>query len=125
MEWSVRTRKIAARSVGYFCIGIFFLLTTYIVYVYYTTLKRKKYKKFLFHIIFGNWIAINIYFNYIMAWLSSPGLAKYYQNLATRYPMCKKCSMKKPPRTHHCRWCDLCILKFDHHCPCKQFKNLN
>ncbi|CAF0792744.1 unnamed protein product [Rotaria sordida] len=67
--------------------------------------------------IFGNWLAINVFFNYIMAWLSSPGLAKDYQNLATQYPKCKKCSMNKPPRTHHCSWCDACILKFDHHCP--------
>jgi palmitoyltransferase len=124
MVWSVRTRKLSALSIGYFCIFVFFSLTIYIVYVYYTTLapsvlEKKEYKKFLFHFIFGNWLAINVYFNYIMAWLSSPGLAKNYQNLAIQYPACKKCSMNKPPRTHHCSWCDLCILKFDHHCPCK------
>ena len=130
MAWSVQTRKIAALSVGYLCIFVFFSLTTYIVYVYYTTiapsvLEKKEYKKFLFHIIFGNWLAINIYFNFIMAWLISPGRAKDYQNLATQYPACKKCSMNKPPRTHHCGWCDLCILKFDHHCPCEIIYNRN
>jgi len=124
MVWSVRTRKLSALSIGYFCIFVFFSLTLYIVYVYYTTLapsvlEKKEYKKFLCHFIVGNWLAINVYFNYIMAWLSSPGLAKNYQNLAIQYPACKKCSMNKPPRTHHCSWCDLCILKFDHHCPCK------
>jgi len=60
---------------------------------------------------------INIYFNYIMAWLTSPGYAKDFQSLATQYPACKKCSYHKPPRTHHCRWCDKCVLRFDHHCP--------
>lgn len=30
---------------------------------------------------------------------------------------CQKCSMPKPERAHHCRVCDRCILKMDHHCP--------
>ena len=36
---------------------------------------------------------------------------------------CKSCQKKnelfldKPNRTHHCRLCNFCILKMDHHCP--------
>jgi len=118
------TRKILSNSIGYFCILIFFLLTTYIVYVFYFqiapyVLERQEYMKFNFHFFFGNWLMVNIYFNYLMAWLTSPGLAKHYQYLAVQYPICKKCSLFKPPRTHHCSWCNLCVLRFDHHCPCK------
>lgn len=124
MAWSTQTRKRAALFMGYLCIAVFFALTIYVIYVFYSkiapsVLERKEYTKFVCHFIFGNWLAINIFFNYLMAWLSSPGLAKDYQNLATQYPKCKKCLMNKPPRTHHCGWCDLCVLKFDHHCPCK------
>uniref|UniRef100_A0A1A8K0J8 Palmitoyltransferase n=1 Tax=Nothobranchius kuhntae TaxID=321403 RepID=A0A1A8K0J8_NOTKU len=31
--------------------------------------------------------------------------------------ICKKCVAPKPPRTHHCSICSICILKMDHHCP--------
>ncbi|PVV02503.1 hypothetical protein BB560_003041 [Smittium megazygosporum] len=30
---------------------------------------------------------------------------------------CIFCKSYKPPRTHHCSDCDVCVLKMDHHCP--------
>ncbi|KAH8112627.1 zf-DHHC-domain-containing protein [Phellopilus nigrolimitatus] len=30
---------------------------------------------------------------------------------------CKKCGQIRPERAHHCRICNRCILKYDHHCP--------
>ncbi|KAL5549876.1 hypothetical protein UlMin_000052 [Ulmus minor] len=29
---------------------------------------------------------------------------------------CQKCSLYKPPRAHHCRVCQRCVLRMDHHC---------
>ncbi|KAF8869537.1 DHHC palmitoyltransferase-domain-containing protein [Mucidula mucida] len=31
--------------------------------------------------------------------------------------VCRKCAQRKPERTHHCRICNRCVLKYDHHCP--------
>eukprot|EP01114_Cavostelium_apophysatum_P000536 TRINITY_DN10489_c0_g1_i1.p1 TRINITY_DN10489_c0_g1~~TRINITY_DN10489_c0_g1_i1.p1 ORF type:complete len:285 (-),score=23.26 TRINITY_DN10489_c0_g1_i1:176-1030(-) len=40
---------------------------------------------------------------------------------------CEKCRLPKPERAHHCRGCNHCVLKMDHHCPwilnCIGFRN--
>lgn len=29
---------------------------------------------------------------------------------------CRRCEAFKPPRAHHCKTCQRCIMKMDHHC---------
>eukprot|EP01064_Diplonema_japonicum_P009370 TRINITY_DN16858_c0_g1_i1.p1 TRINITY_DN16858_c0_g1~~TRINITY_DN16858_c0_g1_i1.p1 ORF type:complete len:367 (+),score=37.76 TRINITY_DN16858_c0_g1_i1:57-1103(+) len=42
-------------------------------------------------------------------------------------PQCVPCEAYKPFRAHHCRKCNVCVLRYDHHCPwvgqCIGFRN--
>ncbi|KZV78771.1 hypothetical protein EXIGLDRAFT_504343 [Exidia glandulosa HHB12029] len=42
-----------------------------------------------------------------------------------RVTMCRRCGGRKPERAHHCRVCNRCVMKYDHHCPCKCIAFLN
>ncbi|XP_043929089.1 palmitoyltransferase ZDHHC23 isoform X2 [Protopterus annectens] len=34
---------------------------------------------------------------------------------------CNVCKLERPPRTGHCRICDACVSRLDHHCVCSAF----
>nr|GAT46352.1 Zf-DHHC-domain-containing protein [Mycena chlorophos] len=33
---------------------------------------------------------------------------------------CRRCAVNRPERAHHCRICNRCVLKYDHHCPVRR-----
>lgn len=67
-------------------------------------------------LLIGLFMMYSIIYHYSMAAFSSPGRPEHEPE-GDWMRQCKKCSLAKPPRTHHCSVCKKCTLKMDHHCP--------
>ncbi|EGN98748.1 hypothetical protein SERLA73DRAFT_181375 [Serpula lacrymans var. lacrymans S7.3] len=50
-------------------------------------------------------------------WSGEDGLGSGIKISKANLTMCKKCGQTRPERSHHCRICKRCVLKYDHHCP--------
>ncbi|XP_014680738.1 PREDICTED: probable palmitoyltransferase ZDHHC16 [Priapulus caudatus] len=117
MYWFVDT---FAKYLGPAMVSLVIFLTLSVVIIFYLiiipfTVLRSFYLT-VWHLVFGHWILIMIVFNYFMGVLTHPGKPPKGM-LPEVVSMCKKCIAPKPPRTHHCSVCNICVLKMDHHCP--------
>lgn len=64
-------------------------------------------------------LMVAVGFSYFLAVITSPGKPpKDYKPQKNQWKVwCNKCNLYKPPRTHHCKQCQTCVLAMDHHCP--------
>ncbi|XP_040174929.1 palmitoyltransferase ZDHHC6 [Anopheles arabiensis] len=61
-------------------------------------------------------------FYFVMASLTGPGYLRLkwrpaHHSADEQLQFCIVCGGYKAPRSHHCRKCDRCVIKMDHHCP--------
>lgn len=58
--------------------------------------------------------------SYLRTMLCDPGVVA--RNLGSigiteKTTFCRKCDMQRPVRARHCSVCEVCVLRYDHHCP--------
>lgn len=109
------------RYLGKIFVLLVWVLTLNMLYTFYVVILPEIYEEesfvvFLVNLVFGSWVSVNVFFHYVMGWLTNPGQPPNtkFENVVT---ICKKCIGPKPARTHHCSVCRRCVLKMDHHCP--------
>ena len=80
------------------------------------------YNPSLIQLITLHLVFVLVLFSYTKTVLADPGtvpsdflFSRKFSNLP--FTFCNKCKQNRPARSHHCSFCDRCILRMDHHCP--------
>ncbi|TGZ72730.1 hypothetical protein CRM22_001886 [Opisthorchis felineus] len=117
---------------GIFCVGLTYLIVAYADYVVMFHLILPVLQTSFAAIINAalfNTVALMLCFSHLCAVLVDPGIIPRNQYQIIRdsgttsvevpagWTVCNKCAMARPPRAHHCRVCNCCVRRMDHHCP--------
>lgn len=102
--------------------GITMVVSTMYIYVVPYLWATQHPIMFTLYVLYGHYLLVMICFNYFCGVYTSPGTAPKVPNFDPSavkhgWKVCHKCEAPKPPRAHHCRICNKCVLKMDHHCP--------
>lgn len=108
---------------------LYIVINFLFIYFFYDFLKAEIINNYV--VIFGNYTILFGFICYLISFFSNPGYLDNNVNFDTKcvannekYNMlmhqytgyCQICKCWKPPRAHHCRRCQKCVFKMDHHC---------
>ncbi|KAF9049653.1 zf-DHHC-domain-containing protein [Hymenopellis radicata] len=111
--------------------GIIFASIVWVLYCWFTRLVQQTQSHAVAHLLFAVSVGLCIY-NFFRAVMLDPGtcpkpasdneLKTIIEDLASEgrlngQTFCIQCMARKPLRSKHCRVCDRCIARSDHHCP--------
>jgi len=118
------------QALGYFCVALvpvliaLFLVAGLMEFCY---LHDPWAPSSLLFFLYVAYLLFNIFFNYFYAVTMDPGrvdetkmrlvVAEQLEGGTAQTTMCQKCNKLRPPRAHHCKACDACVMLMDHHCP--------
>ncbi|XP_075890865.1 palmitoyltransferase ZDHHC16B [Nelusetta ayraudi] len=110
------------RWFGVVFVTLVILLTTSVVVIIYLFVLPTIFSTYpvhwvAWHLCCGHWLLVMLVFHYYKATTTLPGRPPKDRVHIPSVSLCKKCISPKPPRTHHCSICNMCVLKMDHHCP--------
>jgi len=120
---------------GIICIAITYLAVFYADYVVIRYIILQWYISSIWapvHVIGFNSVIFMLAMAHLKAFLSDPGTVPLPQSRLDfsdlhsteqgdfereEWTVCTRCETYRPPRAHHCRICQRCIRRMDHHCP--------
>lgn len=115
--------KIFPRSVPEAAITTFlFLIIPYVYYFELFAVLPKFYEEwspcYILHFVLGTFIMWNICTNLVATILCDTSIKGKIlpSTLEPKWRFCSSCECIAPPRSWHCKICNVCILKRDHHC---------